>query len=209
MAKKKRKTTSAQPRTRASGKRIGETVSRRPGVTHLHRQTLIEMNASVNTARRDAAYARVRQLLTAEILDNTKTRRSELYAACLALLDEALVATERSQVQKDTPVTHYLRLIRDTVGASQALLHHELVLVREAEDFARLLGAERVAQLQSADDVFRDSEANILRSIDGLLSFGEPVLQEDTRQRESAFSEDDRRRYRTALAEFREFYGSQ
>jgi len=173
-----------------------------------HRHTLIEMNRPVFTARRDAAHHRVMEILQRQMLTSTKEKRSELYGTCLRLLDEALSATRRSQVQKDSPVLHYLDLLSETVGACLALVRHELTLVQEAEEFSRLLGRETVEQLQTATDVFSASEMNVLDCIDGLRQFGGPIMAQDTKERRQRFDQEDRKRYQIALREYTAVYGS-
>ena len=172
----------------------------------VHRHTLIEMNISVFTARRDAAHERVLDVLRREMMASGKELREKLYSFCQRLLDEAVVSTRRSQVQADSPVLHYLKLLRDTLGASQALVQHEMTIVRESEEFSRMLNEYIVNQLQTANNVFSDSEMNILDCIEDLLKFGEPILRQDTEERHKQFSEDDKRRYDLALAEYREHY---
>ena len=129
-----------------------------------------------------------------------------MYRFCLRLLEDALTATRRSQLQQDSPVTHYLGLLRETVSANLALVSHELTLLRETAEFSRLLGDVMTAQFQSAGEVFSNSEMNILECIGDLLSFGEQLLSQDTAVRTEQFSADDRARYETAMREYTGFY---
>jgi len=172
----------------------------------LHRLTLVEMNKPVFTARRNVAHERVVQVLRQHMLASSKEERTRLYKACLRLTSEALDATLRSQMQHDTPLVHYLELLRDTISASEALVKHEMTLVREAEEFRRILSDEFMQQFQLTDDVFSASEMNILDCIDNLLNFGETLLQQDTRARLSSFNADDQRRYDLARAEYEIYY---
>ncbi len=175
----------------------------------VHRHTLIEMNYAVFTARRDASHERVLEVLRREMLASSKELRAELYAFCVRMLDEAVKSTQRSQVQSDSPVLHYLTLLRDTIAASQALVRHEMTLVRESEEFSRMLNEYVVNQLQTANSVFSDSEMNILDCIEDLLKFGEPILIQDSQERLKKFTDDDKRRYDTAVAEYRTYYRKQ
>jgi len=175
-------------------------------IARVHRHTLIEMNISVFTARRYAAHERVVEVLRREMLASSKELRSELYALCVRLLGEAIESTQRSQLLADSPVLHYLNLLRNTIAASQALVRHEMTLVRESEEFSRMLNEYVVNQLRTANNVFSDSEMNILDCIEDLLKFGEPILSQDTQARLQRFSDDDKRRYELALKEYRAHY---
>lgn len=172
----------------------------------VHRHTLIEMNISVFTARRDAAHERVLDILRREMLASTKELREDLYSLCCRMLDDAIQCTRRSQVQADSPVLHYFSLLRDTIAASQALVRHEMTIVQESEEFAEMLNEYVVAQLETANDLFSDSEMNILDCIEDLLKFGEPILQQDAEERVKSFSQDDKRRYDLALNAYRDYY---
>ena len=179
---------------------VGEPAAR------VHRHTLIEINISVFTARRDAAHERVLDILRREMLASAKEAREGLYSLCCKMLDDAVQCTKRSQVQHDSPVLHYFSLLRDTIAASQALVRHEMTIAKESEQFSEMLNEYVVAQLETANDLFSDSEMNILDCIEDLLKFGEPILQQDAEQRLKSFSEDDKRRYDLALNEYRSYY---
>jgi len=191
-----------------NSKRDSGNVVRDSQVVRLHRQTLVEMNAPVFTARRNAAHERVLELLRRDMLSSSKERRGELYALCGRLLDEAVESTLRSQLQADSPVLHYLTLLRETLSASQALVHHEMTLVRESEQFAKMLNEYVVQQLRTADSVFSDSERNLLDCVEDLVKFGEPILAHDTEERTRKLTADDRRRYDIAMAAYRTHYRS-
>ena len=184
-------------------KRSGVRAQRHSNLSRLHGQTLIEMNTSVFTARRDAAHERVLTVLRRDMQTSNKELRVKLYRFCAELLEEAAQCTRRSQVQADSPVLHYINLLRGTLASSQALLEHEMRLVREKTEFSRMLNEQVLSQLQTANDVFSNSEMNILDCIDEMLKFGEPILAQDSQERLKAFSDDDRRRYETAVAEYR------
>lgn len=164
------------------------------------------MNISVFTARRDAAHERVLDILRREMLASTKELREDLYSLCCRMLDDAIQCTRRSQVQADSPVLHYFSLLRDTIAASQALVRHEMTIAQESEEFAEMLNEYVVAQLETANDLFSDSEMNILDCIEDLLKFGEPILQQDAEERVKSFSQDDKRRYDLALNAYRDYY---
>ena len=172
----------------------------------IHRHTLVEMNQSVFTARRDIAHERVVTLLRERLHPASREERAACYRLCGRLIEDALMATRRSQIQRDSPLIHYLRLLKETLQAQLALINHELMLVREARELSRLLGEKIIAELQTASDRFSTSERNILEAIGDLLKFGAPILTKDTGERLETFSDDDRRRYEVAREEFRQFY---
>jgi hypothetical protein len=185
---------------------VSDDMNKQTAMPRLHRQTLIRMNLAAFTARRDAAVGRVLRVLREEVGVDDKEVRVELYRLCLCLLQEAIEATERSQISRDTPPLHCLSLLRDTIAASLALVKYELTVSREAAEFTKLLGKEKVAELELAKDVFRVSEANILQSLSHLLLFVEPILKQDSEVRTGELEDEDRKRYEVALAEYTEFY---
>ncbi|MFW5996672.1 MAG: hypothetical protein ACOCZS_00795 [Verrucomicrobiota bacterium] len=172
----------------------------------VHRHTLIEINLPVFTARRDAAHQEVLTILRHRMMNSGKELREVLYAVCVKLLDDAVECTQRSQVQADSPVLHYFNLLRDTIAASLALVRHEMTVGRESEEFSRILNEYVVSQLETTNEVFSDSEMNILDCIEDLLKFGDPILQQDSDERRKNFIKDDKRRYDLALDEYKQYY---
>jgi len=175
-------------------------------IPRLHRQTLVEMNISVFTARRDAAHERVLDVLRQEMLTQEKKVREKLYSFCVILLDEAIMCTQRSQLNSDSQVMHYLCLLKDTLTATQALVHHETKIGSESEDFSGMLNQYVITQLQTANDVFSASEMNILDCVEDLIKFGEPLLKNDSKNRLEKLGEDDSRRYNLTLREYSAYY---
>ena len=175
-------------------------------VPRLHRQTLIEMNVSVFTARRDAAHERVLDVLRREMLTQEKEVREKLYSFCVILLDEAIMCTQRSQLKIDSQVMHYLCLLKDTLAATEALVQHERKISRESEDLSDVLNQYVMTQMKTANDVFSASEMNILDCVEDLIKFGEPLLAKDSQKRLEELSEDDARRYNLALREYSAYY---
>ncbi len=172
----------------------------------VHRQTLVEMNIAVFTARRNAAHQCVIDILRREMLNRPKDGRRKLYLLCAMLLEEAIMCTRRSQLQVDSAVMHYLALLRDTINAVEALVRHEMKLNQESKELSGMLNQYVMTQLQSADDVFSDGEMNILDCIEDLLKFGAPILVKDSQERFEGLDEDDQRRYDLALREYTEYY---
>lgn len=174
----------------------------------IHRHTLVEMNRSVFTARRDAAHARAAEVLRGPIEGVPKEQRAAWYGDCLGLVEEAVRCTLRSQIPQDSPFVHYLTLLRDILKAQVALVNHEILLARETEQFSRLLGRDTVARLLEDAHLISDSERFVLDAIRNLLDFGEPLGAQDTQGRQSGFTEDDFRRFRHALAEYGRHYSA-
>lgn len=174
----------------------------------VHRHTLIEMNRAVFTARRDAAFARLRYL-TREVQPKGKRQsRVRFYNVCSKLVQDALMATRRSQIQDGGVLLHYFKLLQETVRAQLALLTHETMLAQESREFLRLVGQKTITELRAATAAFSTGEKNVFHAIGDLLDIGEPILNRDTIQRRGEFSEDERRRYEVALREFNDFYSS-
>jgi hypothetical protein len=177
-------------------------------VPRIHRHTLVEMNRSVFTARRDAAHARAMHILLTGIEEGDKEQRAAWYADCLRLVEEAMRSTQRSQISQDSPLIHYFKLLREILSAQVALIHHEITLERETQDFARVLGRDMVARLLADVRPFSDTERFVLESIRHLLEFGESLRARDTQERQRNFSEDDRRRLDHATAEYTQHYSN-
>lgn len=175
-------------------------------VARLHRQTLVEVNVSVYTARRNAAHDRVVDVLQNRIAAMPIEQRFALYSFCEELLVEAVQCTKRSLVQSDAPVLHYLRILRDTVAATKALVNHEITLARESEEFQQVLDEYLVRQFRTATTVFSKSEMSIVGSVAELLKFGRLILEQDTTERLEKFNSDDRRRFGVAEGEFTAYY---
>jgi len=177
-------------------------------IPRVHKQTLIEMNVAVFTARRDAAHARAVQLLLKDIPPAAQEARLKLYALCQGLLGEAILSTQRSQLQASSPLLRYLKLVRDTVGVNLALLRHDAILQAAAGELSKLVENEVRVARQEHHQAFSESEHHIINCIQNLLKFGHPLLQADSKARLAAFSEDDRRRYELALREYQDYYGA-
>lgn len=175
-------------------------------VPRLHRQTLIEMNVSVFTARRDAAHARAVEILREEVVAGGHEERVRLYTLCRGLLDEAIQATQRSQLQANSPLLRYLKLLADTVGVNLSLLRHEITLASEADELSTLVGGQVPVSIDLASESLSLGESHLLHCVLNLLQFGEPLLQMDSAARRNTFGEDDRRRYELARTEYADFY---
>ena len=172
----------------------------------VHKHTLIEMNMAVFIARRDAAFARVVEILRADVLPAGKQRRRELYSDCQRLLNEAISATQRAQAHRETPTLRYLQLLCDTVSGCLAIVQHEVSLSREADEISRLIGSDLTEQLAKANSSFSNSETGIRDCIEDLLKFGISFVEKDSQERRSAFSENDLRRYHHAREEYDSHY---
>lgn len=173
----------------------------------LHKHTLVEMNAPVFTARRDAAHACLVDILRRDALDAGRSGRVRIYSRCLRLLDDAIQASQRSQIQKEGPLQHYFQLLRDTLAATLALVAHEIRLARGTGALSRLTTAPpRPRPPGQAPGRFSSGELNILDSVDDLVKFGVPLLLKDSETRRKGFSPDDLRRYELARREYREHY---
>lgn len=173
----------------------------------VHRQTLVEMNAAVFTARRNAAYKRVVEIMLHEIRDKSKKERRKLYLLCGMLLNEAIMCTRRSQLQSDSPVMHFLELLKDTINAQEALLRHELKLNQESRELSGMLNQYVVNQMQTGNAEHSEGEKNMLDCIEDLFNFGDPILAQDTNERRSGFRDEDSDRYDLATNEYSVYYG--
>lgn len=174
----------------------------------IHRHTLVEMNRPVFTARRDAAHARAMDILLTGIEQGSKEQRAAWYADCQRLVEETLRSTQRSQIAQDSPLIHYLKLLREILSAQLALVSHEITLGRETQEFARALGRDPVARLLADVRPFSDTEKFVLGSIRNLLQFGEPLRARDSQERQHGFTPDDLRRLQQAAVEYTQHYST-
>jgi hypothetical protein len=172
----------------------------------VHRHTWVEMNRSVYTARRNAAHERLTEILLRDIRNQPKERRFKYYKLCTRLIDGILSDTIRSQVLPDSPLVHYLRLLRSSIQSAMSLLHHDISLEHESAKFVVVLGREVVQRFQAHSAIFIENEQSILKSTDDMLSFGLLLLDKDYAERRESFTQDDFRRYDKAYQEYRRHY---
>ena len=174
-------------------------------IPRVHKQTLVEMNVPVFTARRDAAHDRALELLRKELPLSDRASRQTLYGECDRLLGDAILFNQKSQqTQHETPIARYLHSLQETVHLSLAHQRHSDYLVREAQELSRLTGAPPPAG--GTGDAFSNSELQMLAFVEDLLQFGEPLLRHDSVERQKHFSDDDRRRFALARAEYDRHY---
>ncbi|MCK5802540.1 MAG: hypothetical protein KAI66_06890 [Lentisphaeria bacterium] len=174
----------------------------------IHRHTLVEMNRSVCTARRDVACERIAELLPLVAQEKSANLRCEGYKRCAVLADEAMRATRRSQLVRENPLTRCLQLLQETLQAQVSTTGHQAELGEETEELAQALARDDTPALETVQEIFLRDEKNLAQSLDGLLRLGAPLLEADTRERKKSFSEDDHRRHQTATEEFRNVYGN-
>ena len=182
--------------------------AKKRGNSRIHRHTLVEMNRSVCTARRDVACERIAELLPLVAREKCAKQRCEGYKRCAMLADEALRATRRSQLASESPLTRCLQLLRETLQTQVSTTGHQAELDGETPELAQVLAHNDTAQLETVQEIFLRDGCSLARSLDGLLRLGVPLLEADTRERKSAFSEDDHRRHQLATEEFRNVYGN-
>jgi hypothetical protein len=171
----------------------------------IHRDTLVEMNRSVYVARRNSAYGRAVQVLRRVGKISSIEIRVKLYRVAVRLLDDAIRDTRMSQIERNTPLVLFLKLLREAIQTAQALIHNELDIGRDTPDLARALG-QSTSTLRLARAFIEKSENDVLESITEMLVFGRTVIRQDTRQRRQEFDQDERRRYRLNMRESRQFY---
>ena len=174
----------------------------------VHRHTLVEMNRSVYTARRNAAHERLVAILSDEQSLCCRERRLGYYQICIDLIDGIVSDTTRSQVQPDSPLLIYLRILRRTIDSLQLIIHHDISLEQDTGKFAAFVGQDAVLRFQEALKGLASDEMNILRNLKALLTFGCLVVGKDYDERRASFTKEDFRRYDKAYQEYRQLYGS-
>lgn len=171
----------------------------------IHRDTLVEMNRSVYVARRNTAYGRAVQVLRILGRPNPSEVRERLYRLAVRLLDDAIRDTRLSQLERNTPLVLFLKLLRESIQTACALIQNDLDIGRDTADLAKALGQSSTT-LRLARAFIEKSENDVLDSINEMLGFGRTVIRQDTRQRRAQFDSDERRRYRLNMRESRHFY---
>ena len=171
----------------------------------VHRDTLVEMNRAVYVARRNSSYGRAVQVLRALGQPQSAAVRGRLYRAAVRLLDDAIRDTRLSQIERNTPLVLFLKLLREAIQTAQALIRNDLDIGRDTLDLAKALG-QSSSTLRLARAFIEKSENDVLESITEMLVFGRTVIRQDTRQRRTGFDADERRRYRLNMRESRQFY---
>ncbi len=171
----------------------------------IHRDTLVEMNRSVYVARRNSAYGRAVQVLRTLGRPNPTEVRARLYRVAVRLLDDAIRDTRMSQIERNTPLVLFLKLLREAIQTAQALIRNDLDIGRDTPDLAKALGQSSTT-LRLARAFIEKSENDVLDSIKEMLVFGRTVVRQDTRQRRLGFDAEERRRYRINMRQSRQFY---
>jgi hypothetical protein len=171
----------------------------------IHRDTLVEMNRAVYVARRNSAYGRAVQVLRRLGRSESTEKRAGLYRVAVRLLDDAIRDTRMSQIERNTPLVLFLKLLRESIQTAQALIRNELDIGRDTPDLARALG-QSSSTLRLARAFIEKSENDVLESITEMLVFGRTVIRQDTRDRRKEFDQEERRRYRVNMRESRHFY---
>lgn len=171
----------------------------------IHRDTLVEMNRSVYVARRNSAYGRAVQVLRTLGRPNPTEVRARLYRVAVRLLDDAIRDTRMSQIERNTPLVLFFKLLREAIQTAQALIRNDLDIGRDTPDLAKALGQSSTT-LRLARAFIEKSENDVLDSIKEMLVFGRTVVRQDTRQRRLGFDAEERRRYRINMRQSRQFY---
>lgn len=173
----------------------------------VHRHTLVEMNRSVYTARRNAAHERLADILANGLTRASQAERLGYYKICVELIDGIISDTTRSQVQPDSPLLIYLRILRRTIDSLQLIIHHEISLDQDTGQLAAFVGSEAALRFQEALKGLSADEFNILRNVKALVDFGRIVIDKDYAGRRASFTDEDCRRYDKAYQEYRQLYG--
>lgn len=177
------------------------------GKAHNH---LVTMNNPAMMARRDTAYDRAVDLLRDRLFSHDEAERRIIYDAVIKLLDTAIeqsgAIVRIDEQSHGDRLLRYLLLLRDTVRSASTMVRHELVLFDDERELSGFLGQGISSQLQSAEEVFSDSEVSIHRCALDFIDTAEPTVN---RYRESAkklFPKAERERYYKSFAEFRALY---
>ena len=87
----------------------------------------------------------------------------------------------------------------------RAHMTHAEHLQKETREISKMTGTA-LPPAMTAGDSISNSELQMLAFIEDLLHFGEPLLKQDSQERQAAFSADDRRRFSVARSEYEHYY---
>jgi len=178
------------------------------------KERLISMNTPVLLGRHYAAYDRAIALLQDNIFAKSEKKRSEIYNTVFNLLEISVqshkvipTSTLKKKDEKD-PIIQYLLLLSDTVKAAHALVTHEMILFDEEKNLSNFLGNEITAQFQTTDEIFSNSELNILHCTTELITLSRPSLSRHREKIIKSFSNEDLTRFNKSFCEYTSLYSS-
>ncbi len=177
------------------------------------KERLISMNAPVLLGRHYAAYDRAITLLQDNIFAKSENKRSEIYNTVFNLLEisiqshKAIPTMLKKRDGKD-PILQYLLLLSDTVKAAHALVTHEMILFNEEKNLSNFLGNEITAQFHSTDEIFSNSELNILHCTTELITLSRPSLSRHREKIIKSFCSEDLIRFNKSFCEYTSLYSS-
>lgn len=171
---------------------------------------IVGMNVPANSARRDAAYDTVVELLQEDVMSLGKNERLCKYTRVLELLGDAretahLVSSDNSKITSDL-YEQYLNLLIDTVQAAASLLNHELVLQSEEKGMQGFIGNKYSSQSKQSDEIFSKSEGEIFKTIVELVKIAESPIKNLRASFIRKFNGEEDERYRKAKKEFCRMY---
>ncbi|MBR0459129.1 MAG: hypothetical protein IJJ26_07815 [Victivallales bacterium] len=176
----------------------------------MHAQTLSELNHCVGTARRDAAYACLRQLAEQSSWPQDRKERAAVYRRCLELAQEVLDTSVRyslmycnpKQSLWDKPVIHFLHMLQQLLQTLNAMAEHVGNVQSEAEVLQEHLGTEVYSVLASTCEDFERHERVAEYALRKTLSVGQMLVEKNSAKRRELFTADDERRYRKTYGEY-------
>ncbi len=176
----------------------------------MHAQTLSELNHCVGTARRDAAYACLCQLVEQSSWPQDRKARAAVYGRCLALAHEVLETSVRyslmfcnpKQALWDKPVIHFLHMLQQLLQTLNSLADHVGNVQSEAEVLQEHLGSEVYSMLASTCNDFEHHERIAGYALRKTLVVGQMLVEKNSAKRRELFTEDDKRRYKKAYDEY-------
>lgn len=184
--------------------------------TRIHAQTLSELNHCVGTARRDAAFNCLLELVMSKDWPTDREERAGRIAKCLFIVNEVLDTTRHSslmfsdprQALYDKPLLHFLRLLVQLFQSMDLLGDHIRNVMNESDVLSEHLGVSTYSLLQSTCKDFEHHEEMLLEAIRKTFEVGRNLIGTNTEHRRQSFTEDDVRRYDKAFAEYTAHYSN-
>jgi hypothetical protein len=176
--------------------------------------TLSHLNVPALTGRIDAAYEQAVSVFSNNVFSKNQEERKYIYKTTLKLLNIALEARHSLSFfpshygGKQDPMTQYLLLLKDTIQAAYALITHEMIIFQEEKQLSKFIGNEISSQLQSADEIFTNSELSICQSTTELIQKATPAINRYRDRILKGFNQDELIRYKKSFNEFISIYNN-
>ncbi len=186
------------------------------------KENLAAINNSPMLARRDAAYARMMELLRQNIFSLSEKDRYTVYDACIKLVDEVFDITSytikypvgvsprkaRQAVQQTVsdPFLNYLDLLRDMLKTILDIVNVSGRLGGDEKKLLPFLGKPLPTFLRTTEEILGENEINFYHCITEFIDFSETSVHRYLDHRRRALQKEELERYNRAMFEFKNYF---